>query len=794
MTDRIDKDRGTYLQPVSDRGQQMTVYDPILHGQAEDSETIDLHELWAVVLKRKWTVVSVVAIMLTASLMTSLLMVPEYRSTATIEILPNLQILNIRDFQPEYVGMSGETLYMNSQQRILTSRALAEEVVHAESVAHHPELNGQMHQRSLSGEVRSLMSTVRSAFAADANTSVAGSAIMDPERSEMIAARSAANRLRSRIQVEPVRESRLVNIHVTAFDPQFAAQMADSVVEQYIKTSMQRRYDAGDEARGFLENQLAEMRIALERSDQALSDFARNRNIADLDQRIQLTNESMHRLSQELDQIHAELIQLETWRTLINQGRTDHLDPVLNSESLAGLRRQLQDASNELGQLAERFREDYPAMQAAQHRVAMLEEDIVAEKQRILTNVLGRYDSLTTQAEALENAIAEREARILSLNEQGVQYNILRREFQASEELYDGMLQRLKEIGVAAGLQENNISVIERARVAGSPFKPNISRNLTKALALGLMAGLGLAFLLEFLDSSIRRVEDIERLVDRPVLGMIPMVKLKSRSRSKAAKSSTPKENTAEEERTVSHYSAVHPQSAVSEAFRSLRTSLMFSTAEGMPRTLMVTSAGTAEGKTTTAINLATVLAQNGSRVLLIDADLRKPRVHRSFNCFRAPGLTNRIALSQNTGKDNSAIHASHVENLFIMPSGNSTPSPAELLSSQRLQRILESCTRAFDHVVLDSPPTLGLADSMILSRQVDGVIMVARSGRTSKDSFRMSIKRLAQVKAPLLGVVLNGVDLDSPEYAYYSSYYYNYEGSDELGEQSDPRLEQSAS
>ena len=787
MTDHKDWNKpGHHLQPVSDKGRQMTVYDPLLNGQQDDSETIDLHALWAILVKRKWTVVGVATIMVTAALLSNLLMVPEYRSTATIEILPNLQILNIRDFEPEYVGMRGEGLFMNSQQRILQSRALAEEVVRAEGVADHPELSGEMRQRSIRGELRSLMRTVRSALSPGSNNPGAGSATNQGTPPHV-----AANRLRSRIQVQPVQESRLVNVRVTGFDPQFAAQMANAVVEQYIKTSMQRRYEAGNEARAFLEEQLAEMRIALERSDQALSDFARERGVADLEQRITLANDAMRRFSQQLDQTESDLVQLKSWRELIEQGRIEHLEPIVNSESITRLNNQLMEAKNEQARLSERFREDYPAMQEARNRVERLEQEIQAERERIIANVLGRHENLTAQAEALEEAITEREGRILALNEQGVQYNILRREFQTNQELYEGLLQRLKEIGVAAGLQENNISVIEQARVAGSPFRPNIPRSLFKALALGLMAGLGLALMLEFLDSSIRRIEDIERLVDRPVLGMVPMVKIRNRSKVETLKA---ERTTSENEREVSHYSAVHPKSAVSEAFRSLRTSLMFSTAEGMPRTLMVTSAGTAEGKTTTAINLATVLAQNGSSVLLIDSDLRKPRIHRDFNCFRAPGLTNRIALSKNNGKANSAIHPTHVQNLFVMPSGNSTPSPAELLSSERLERIIETCKRAFDYVIMDSPPTLGLADAMILSRQVDGVVLVARAGQTGKENFRVAIKRLSQVQAPVLGVVLNGVDLDSPEYAYYSSYYYNYESDDDEELQDQGKITQSAS
>ena len=763
---------GKHLQPVGNKGQQMAVYDPSVQGGFEDDDTIDLREYWRILVKRRWTVLGVVAIVVTAALLSTLLMIPEYRSTAQVQISPQgARILSYDDFAGEQAGGSrGFQEFLTTQYEILRSRSLAEEVVRAEGLVDHPELRGEVRQRSVLAEARGLVGAVRSAF----TTSDAGGA----ESNGRDPVRSAANRLRDRVEVQPVRNSHLVNISVSAFDPELAARVANAVAEQYMRTSLQRRYEAGDEAREFLETQLADMRISLERSDQALMDFARENNVADLEERLSMTRTAIRRLSDRLNEVQGELVQISSWRDLIEQGRIDHLDPVVNSEVLADLERRLLEANTEYTSLSERFLDDYPAVQEVQSRINRLEQEIQSRKQTIVNNILGRYDNLRAQEASLEEAITAREMDILNLNERAVQYNILQREFQTNRELYDGLLQRMKEIGVAAGVQENNIAVIDQARVAAFPFKPNLPRNLALALVLGLMGGVGLALLLEFLDGSVRRVEDIERLVDRPVLGMVPLVKLKGRD-GKTRQKKRPT-TVYKPEESISHYSAVKPASGVSEAFRSLRTSLSFSTPEGMPRTVMVTSASVGEGKTTAAINLATVLAQNGSRVLLIDADLRKPRVHREFNCLRSPGLTNRIALYENTGSDNSAIHATHVNNMFIMPAGNSTPSPAEMLSSERLTKVLDGCKRAFDHVIIDAPPTLGLADSLILSRQSDGVVFVCMAGQTAKENFRVSMKRLAQVQAPVLGVVLNGVDLDSPEYAYYSSYYYNYEGEDE--------------
>ena len=782
MSDNRDNEQGHHLQPVGKAGTQMAVYDPSVQDRLEEDDTIDLREYWQILVKRKWAVIGVAVIVLTAALLSSLLMVPEYRSTARLEINPeSARILSYQDFAPDQRGWNAANLFLNSQYQILKSRSLAEEVIREEGLADHPELSGEISQRSLLGEIRSLVRTIAGAVLPGKSDSAAeltrnSSSDVDPQ------VRRAASALRSRIEVTPVRESRLVDVSVRAFDPQLASQLANALVEQYIRMSMDRRYEAGNEAREFLEQQLADMRIQLERADQALMDFARDSNVADLDDRQERLRTAIDRFSERRNEIDSEVVQLESWKNLIEQGRTEHLDPVVDSESVNRLQEQLIAARAEYAELSERFQDSYPQVQQVLTRIERLETEISSEKQQVVGSILGRYENLQAQAEALDEAIAERESRMLALNEQAVQYNILQRELETNRQLYDGLLQRMKEIGVAAGIQENNVTVIEQAMAAGAPFKPNIPRNLALALVLGLMGGVGLALLLEFLDSSIRRVEDIERLVDRPVLGMVPLVKLRQ-------KDSDSDKKTRDKERIVSHYSAVHPNSSVSEAFRSLRTSLMFSTPEGLPRTIMVTSSGMGEGKTTTAINLATVLAQNGSRVLLIDADLRKPRIHRDFNLFRSPGLTNRIALNENDGRDNSAIHATHVPDMFIMPSGNATPSPAEMLSSERLSKVLDSCRRAFDYIILDAPPTLGLADSMILARQVDGVVVVARAGRTGKENFRVSLKRLAQVQAPVLGAVLNGVDLDSPDYAYYSSYYYNYEAEDEEPAEDAPKL-----
>jgi len=650
---------------------------------------------------------------------------------------------------------------------------VAESVVRSEGIEDHPELNGEIRQRSLIGEIRSVYYTVTSAFRMQKRPQV--NALSEEQRRERQIMR-AAGALRSRISTRTIEGTDLVAVSFDSFSPGFAARVTNAVIDEYIRSSMQRRYEAGNEAREFLQEQLADMRISLERADQALLDFARQNKVADLEQRISMATDTLNDLNTRLGEIERELIQLGSYKTMIERGQAADINLINESDEIRALRQQRAQMATEYASLSQRFKEDYPTLVELRNQMDTISDQIAEERTLAIRSVLSRYNSLSAEAESLRAAIEQREQTILALNTQGVQYNILNRELETNRELYDGLLQRMKEIGVAAGIQENNIAVIEAALPPGGPYKPNMSRNLAMALAMGLAIGVGLALVLEFFDSTIRRTEDLEAITGRSVLGLVPLVKQKS-MRQDNRQFTTP-------ERAVGHYSARFPKSSVSEAFRSLRTSLMFSTPEGMPKTILVTSPGPGDGKTTTAINLATVMAQNGSRVLLVDADLRKPRLHRDFGKPQSPGLTNRIAGRQSNGDESSAIVATDVHGLFMMPSGNQAPNPAELLSSERMTKIIAMNSRAFDHVIIDSAPILGLADAMILSRLVDGVIVVTSAGATGKDNIKASMRRLAQVRAPILGVVLNAVDLDSPDYAYYSSYYYNYDSDDKDGEE----------
>lgn len=782
MTDRSDRDAGDQrsLSLVHNEGGRMLAHPSLMHGHpSDDDDSIDPRDLIRILKKRRWIVLSVIAIFVVTAALSAALTVPVYRSTAVVEINhESARILRIQDFLPDAGSNQAVEQFYTTQYEILRGRALSEAVVRQEGVESHPELTGEIRQRSLMGELSSVIGVLRGAFSRPPEGNASP---VDAERQREAAIRRAGAILRSKIQVNPHRGSRLVSVSVSSFDPQFAARMANAVVDQYIRSNMQRRYDAGNEARSFLQDQLAEMRISLERADQALQDFAQENRVANLEDRQEMASQSLRDLNARLSDAQTRLLEYQAYREQIQSGRSTQLASVLENEAVRGLRMQLADLSTQRASMLQTFKEDYPAVVELNTRMTQIQAEIDELMRREVQVISSQYENLRAQTQTLEEAIVERENGILALSQQSVQYNILKREFETNRELYDGLLQRMKEIGLAAGIQENNISIIDPALTPGGPYHPNFMRSVLVALFLGAVIGIGLALLLEFLDTTIRRAEDFERLTSRPVLGLIPlarrdagavmagMVPLASRRRTTAG---------------VAHYSVTHIRSTVSEAYRSLRTSLMFSTPEGMPRTLLITSPTPGAGKTTTAINLATVIAQNGARVLVIDADLRRPRLHVEFASRQSPGLTNRIAgvgpVKDSDGNCKSSIIGTNVPGMFIMPSGSNAPSPPELLGSARMRDLLRQCSKVFDHVIIDSPPILGLADSVLLASMVDGVVMVVAAGQTTRDSIKNCIRRLDQVHANLLGVAMNQVDLSSPDYSDFRSDYYNYGGGDE--------------
>ena len=437
------------------------------------------------------------------------------------------------------------------------------------------------------------------------------------------------------------------------------------------------------------------------------------------------------------------------------------------SGSTSGLLDKLQAAKADLkiqiAQVSTQFGPAYPKLAELNNQLQEIDSQIQGETKKVGGRLRGDYLAALQRENMLRSALEEQKQQENKLNESAIEFSLLKRDFETNRTLYEGLLQKLKEAGVTAGLRSNNIRQVDIARTPAGPAEPNIPRNLGFALALGLTSGIGLAFLLEGIDNTVRTPEQAQLISGLPSLGMIP---LGSRT---AAEANPTGLSVAASKEAVELITISRPQSQMSESYRALRTSLLLTSLGAPPKTILITSALPQEGKTTTSINTATVLAQKGTRVLLIDADLRRPSIHKTLGMGPRAGLSN--VLTGGTTLQQATVRSTLLPNLFILPAGTPPPNPAELLASSQMLDLLAELREQYDHIIVDTPPTLSVTDAVVLSTRSDAVVLVIRSGQTTKPALRRSRDILAQVNARVAGVLLNAVDLDSPDYYYYYEY-----------------------
>jgi capsular exopolysaccharide synthesis family protein len=435
-----------------------------------------------------------------------------------------------------------------------------------------------------------------------------------------------------------------------------------------------------------------------------------------------------------------------------------------NSALLEKLREQQADLKIQVAQLSTQFGPSYPKLAQLNSQLKEVEAQIQAEMRKVAARLRGDYLAAVQRESMLRSALEQQKQQANKLNESAIEYSLLKRDVDANRTLSEGLLERLKEAGVTAGLRSNNFRIVDVARVPTAPSGPNVLRNLAFALALGFSTGIGLAFLLESMDNTVRTPEQAQTISALPSLGMIPLG-----SRSTKQMGSREKLALAASKEAVELVTKSRPRSQMAESYRALRTSLLLTFPGGPPKVILITSALPEEGKTTTSVNSAIVLAQKGTRVLLIDADLRRPSIHKTLGMGPKLGLSN--VLTGTATLQQATIPSTILPELFILPAGTPPPNPAELLASTKMKDILEELRKNYDHIVIDSPPTLSVTDAVVMSTGADAVVLVIRSGHTTKPALRRARDILLQVNARVCGVLVNAVDLSSPDYYYHYEY-----------------------
>ena len=430
------------------------------------------------------------------------------------------------------------------------------------------------------------------------------------------------------------------------------------------------------------------------------------------------------------------------------------------------MREKESDLDTQLAQLTTQFGPGYPKVAELNNQLKQVRVQIAAEEKRTQEKLHDQYLAAMQREQLLSSAFEKQKQEANKLNESGIEYSVLKRDAESNRQLYENLLQRLKEAGVSAGLRSSNIRVVDVARTPTSPVTPNVPRNLMIGLLFGLAAGIGLAFVLDSLDTTVRSMEEVSAISMLPALGTIPLQLSTNGDFRKRLTTLSGSDGKPESPDLVAY---VRPRSEAAEAYRALRTSILLSSFGAPPKVILVTSASPQEGKTTISANSALVLAQRGSRVLLLDADLRRPSIEKLFDIRARAGLSTLI--SGVDKYEDVLVPAPEVPNLWILPAGPLPPQPAELLSSIRMKEFIARWRNEFDHIVIDTPPCLSVTDAVVLSPDADRVILVARSGKTTKFALRRASELLLQVNAKVMGIVLNALNLRSGDGYYHYSY-----------------------
>jgi polysaccharide biosynthesis transport protein len=745
-------ERNSSLKEREVRGR--VVYD------SEISRIPDLLEYWRIVKKRRATILTVLLVVFGLTLFATIKEKRVYEARALIEIqkenpdIPTLQEL----FQVEGVSDT----YLETQNRILKSESLARKVIEQLGLSQVAE------------------------FAPMANTTPAPtSPAAHPETAQVFVAPAAATpttsvpdevlkRFEDRLSVEPVKRSRLIEVTFDSNDPKLAANVVNTLTAAYVDDNLQARWDASQKAADWLSNELDGLKAKLEKSEDQLQQYASSNGLLFLETDKGTTEnivvQQLRELQQQLTQAEADRIEKESFYRLVQQGDYSSIPGVFDNKLMQDLSERLAELERERARLVATFTPDYPRVKEVESQIDESEAVLKAERDRAAKRIADDYQAAVGRENMLEAAFRQQQKEANEIAQRSVEYNILKREADTNKQLYVSLLEKSKETGVSESLKATNIRVVDPAYPPRKPARPRVILNLSLALLVGLCFGTAAAFLQEHLDNTLKTTEDVERFLQVPALGVVPVIDSQDSSHAQGlygrarlllhdrnGNGSNGKESWNRIEGSGSH-------APLAEAFHGLRTSVLLSKAKRPPSSLLVTSTRAGEGKTTVAANLALSLAQLGESVLLIDADLRRPSLHNFFAVESTAGLVDFL-----TGKSDwrSLLWRAPLPELAVLFCGPVPPNPADLLSSESMPGLIREASKEYKFIVLDSPPLLNLADSRILATLVDGVILVVGSGATPRDLVHRACSSAVDAGSHILGATINFADAADDYYGY---------------------------
>jgi polysaccharide biosynthesis transport protein len=724
-----------------------------MHVNSHEDEK-HLTDYLRVLYKRRWAAIPAFLVIVVVGVINTYRTTPIYEAHAQILIEKDTpRVAGLNDMFSQQDGWYNDEFYQ-TQYRILQSRSLARRAVKTMRLGEHPAYKRMIATpppMTLTGAATAAYSAVKTAIVGAAPKTERREVIPQPTASGETAQEAAlADSFLGALTVVPVRNSRLVELRFTSSEPQLAADMANALAKTYIEQNLEFKFNSSKEATDWLSSQMAEQRKKVEDSEAQLQRYKEQHDAVAVEDRQNIVVQRLGEMNAAVTKAKTARIEKEALynqlKAMQTSGSIDSFPAVLANDYVQKIKGDLGDLQRQQAQLADKYGDRHPEMIKIRSAIQSTEAKLKNEIDKIVDSVRSEYESARSQEISLAGALDSQKGEALSLNRKGIEYSVLNREAESNRQIYESLLQRTKETGISGEFKASTIRVVDAAEVPKSPFLPRRERDVSLAALTGLLFAVGLVFFFEYLDNRIKSPQELRATLNVPFLGMVPSV---------------PDQHQALITEGV--------PANFSESIRSIRTNVLFSSAEEGAHIIVVTSAGPGEGKSVVSSNLAVSLAQAGQRVLLIDADMRRPRVHEIFDLPQEPGLSNLLV---GDCKPSEAVRKwKNVPGLCVLAAGMIPPNPAELLGSKRFEEYVSTLGEHFDWVLVDSPPVLAVADAAVVANGASGVVFVVGADPTSRQVEREAIHQLQSAHARVIGAVLNRVDLERNPY-YYAHYY----------------------
>jgi succinoglycan biosynthesis transport protein ExoP len=701
------------------------------------SEDLDPHEIVRILYRRRWAMATIFAIVVLTTVVHAFTAIPVFE--ARTRLLIETDDPNVVSFKAVVDEGQPNPDYYQTQYGILQSRELARRTIDSLRLW-NSESAGTATEPSIWSRLWP---------EAAPETPVAQAANTD----EAFAQSVAIDRFLGNLSVEPIRNSRLVDLKFRSADSQLAAQVANQLAKHYIEHSLEYKFTASRDASSWLSEQLAEQRKVVEAAESRLQRYREEHDAVSVEDSGNIVVQKLAELNSALTRAKTERMQKETVeRQLLavesNPAALDAFPVVLENTYIQHQKAELADLQRQRAQLADKLGDLHPDMVKINSAIASAQAKVQAETANVVSSLHTEYRATVAQEQSLTKALDDQKREALSMNRKAIDYGVLARDAESSRQVYNSLMQRAKETGVSGELRSSNIRIIDRAEQPRKPVTPNRTLDILLGVVGGLILAVAFAFFYEYLDSRLKDPDEIRACLGLAPLGMLPALPQQRTRGPLLLNTGVP--------------------SNFSEMFRTIRTNILFSSPDSAPRTLAVTSTGPGEGKTLVSSNLAVACALAGQRVLLIDADMRRPQMHDLFDVELSPGLSNIIV---GDAKASAALQKTSVSGLWVMPAGRTPPNPVELLGSARFKEVLASLSQHFDTIVIDTPPAMVVADPLVVATIASGVVFVVGSEMTSRHTARAVIDQLERGHARMLGAVLNRVEFGKNRY-YYARYY----------------------